>query len=129
MGYADGTVSGGPMYYMTKGFKERGLPLGGVLAVIFSIFTIGGALGGGNMFQANQAHAQLSGIIGDYPGWITGIVFAAVVFAVIVGGIKSIANVTEKIVPLMGVIYVGAALIILIVEYDKIGWAFGQIFE
>jgi len=127
--YADGTVSGGPMYYMTKGFKERGLPLGGVLAVIFSIFTIGGALGGGNMFQANQAHAQLSGIIGDYPGWITGIVFAAVVFAVIVGGIKSIANVTEKIVPLMGVIYVGAALIILIVEYDKIGWAFGQIFE
>ena len=124
--YDDGTVSGGPMYYMTKGFKERGLPLGGFLAIVFSIFTIGGALGGGNMFQAN--HAQIAGILGDYPGWITGIIFAAVVFAVIVGGIKSIANVTEKVVPFMGVLYVGAALVILIVEYDKIGWAFGQIF-
>jgi AGCS family alanine or glycine:cation symporter len=126
--YPDGTVSGGPMYYMSKGFAERGLPGGKVLAVLFSIFCILGALGGGNMFQANQAHAQISGIVGDYPGWITGIVFAAVVFAVIVGGIKSIANVTEKVVPFMGVLYVGAALIILLVNYDQIGWAFGQIF-
>lgn len=127
--YPDGTVSGGPMYYMTKGFDELGLPGGRILAVMFSIFCILGALGGGNMFQANQAHAQISGIIGDYPGWITGVIFAGVVFAVIVGGIKSIANVTEKIVPLMGILYVGAALIILLVNYDKIGWAFGQIFE
>jgi AGCS family alanine or glycine:cation symporter len=126
--YPDGTVSGGPMYYMTKGFKERGLPGGSILAVIFAIFTIGGALGGGNMFQANQAHAQIAGIVGDFPGWITGVVFAGVVFAVIVGGIKSIAQVTEKVVPFMGILYVGAALVILIVEYDKIGWAFGQIF-
>jgi AGCS family alanine or glycine:cation symporter len=102
--YPDGTVSGGPMYYMSKGFKEKGLPGGGILAVLFSIFCILGALGGGNMFQANQAHAQIAGITGDYPGWITGIVFAAVVFAVIVGGIKSIANVTEKVVPFMGVV-------------------------
>ena len=57
--YADGSVSGGPMYYMTKGFKERGIPGGAFLAVVFAIFTIGGALGGGNMFQANQAHAQI----------------------------------------------------------------------
>ena len=126
--YEDGTVSGGPMYYISKGFKELGLPGGKFLAILFSIFCILGALGGGNMFQANQAHAQISGIVGDYPGWITGIVFAAVVFAVIVGGIKSIANVTEKIVPFMGILYVGAALIILLVNYDKIGWAFGQIF-
>jgi len=125
--YADGTVSGGPMYYMVKGFKERNLPGGGALAILFSIFCILGALGGGNMFQANQAHAQISGIVGDYPGWITGLIFAAVVFAVIVGGIKSIAQVTEKVVPFMGILYVGAALIILLVEYDKIGWAFGQI--
>jgi AGCS family alanine or glycine:cation symporter len=114
---------------MSKGFKELGLPGGKVLAVLFSIFCILGALGGGNMFQANQAHAQISGIVGDFPGWITGIVFAVVVFSVIVGGIKSIANVTEKVVPLMGILYVGAALIILIANYDKIGWAFGQIFE
>lgn len=126
--YEDGTVSGGPMYYMSKGFNELGLPGGKILAVLFSIFCILGALGGGNMFQANQAHAQISGIVGDYPGWITGLVFAGVVFAVIVGGIKSIANVTEKVVPFMGIMYVGAALIILIVNYDLIGWAFGQIF-
>ena len=125
--YPDGTVSGGPMYYISKGFKELGLPGGRFLAILFSIFCILGALGGGNMFQANQAHAQIAGIVGDYPGWITGIVFAGVVFAVIVGGIKSIANVTEKVVPFMGILYVGAALIILIINYDKIGWAFGQI--
>ncbi|MGZ2257999.1 alanine/glycine:cation symporter family protein [Roseobacter sp. A03A-229] len=126
--YPDGTVSGGPMYYMSKGFKERGLPGGGLLAILFSVFCILGALGGGNMFQANQAHAQITQITGEYPGWITGLIFAAVVFAVIVGGIKSIARVTEKVVPFMGIMYVGAALVILIVNYDMIGWAFGQIF-
>ena len=126
--YEDGTVSGGPMYYMSKGFAERGKPGGKFLAVMFSIFCILGALGGGNMFQANQAHAQISNIVGDYPGWITGLVFAAVVFAVIVGGIKSIARVTEKVVPFMGVMYVVTALIILIVNADQIGWAFNQIF-
>jgi AGCS family alanine or glycine:cation symporter len=127
--YADGTVSGGPMYYISKGFKELGIPGGKFLAVLFAIFCILGALGGGNMFQANQAHAQIAGIVGDYPGWITGLAFAAIVFAVIVGGLKSIAKVTEKVVPFMGILYVGAAIIILLVNYDKIGWAFGQIFE
>ncbi len=127
--YDDGTVSGGPMYYMSKGFGELGLPGGKFLAVLFSIFCILGALGGGNMFQANQAHAQIAGLVGDYPGWITGIIFAVVVFAVIVGGIKSIARVTEKVVPFMGILYVGAALVILMVNYDKIGWAFSQIFD
>lgn len=126
--YPDGSVSGGPMYYISKGFDELGLPGGKILAVLFSIFCILGALGGGNMFQANQAHAQITQITGDFPGWITGVIFAAVVFAVIVGGIKSIAKVTEKIVPFMGLLYVGAALIVLIVNYDMIGWAFGQIF-
>ena len=111
--FPDGHVSGGPMYYMTKGFKERGLAGGGFLAVLFSIFCILGSFGGGNMFQSNQAHAQLTGIFGDYPGWITGVIFAVIVFAVIIGGIKSIAQVTEKIVPFMGVLYVGTALLIL----------------
>ncbi|MFT6425345.1 MAG: AGCS family alanine or glycine:cation symporter [Celeribacter sp.] len=127
--YADGTVSGGPMYYISKGFSELGLPGGKFLAVLFSVFCILGALGGGNMFQANQAHAQIQGVLGfEFSGLITGIIFAAIVFAVIVGGIKSIANVTEKIVPIMGIMYVGAAAIILVVNYDMIGWAFGQIF-
>ncbi|WP_138933081.1 alanine/glycine:cation symporter family protein [Roseovarius arcticus] len=126
--YPDGTVSGGPMYYMKKGFAELGLPGGGFLAIVFSVFCILGALGGGNMFQANQAHAQIAGIVGDYPGWITGVVFAAVVFAVIVGGIKSIAQVTEKVVPFMGILYVGASLVIILMNYDQIGAAFGSIF-
>jgi AGCS family alanine or glycine:cation symporter len=126
--YADGTVSGGPMYYLTKGFAERGLPGGRFLAILFSVFCILGSLGGGNMFQANQAHQQISGIVGGYPGWITGVIFAGVVFAVIVGGLKSIARVTEKVVPFMGVLYVGAAIVILIMNFDRIGWAFGQIF-
>jgi len=127
--YPDGTVSGGPMYYISKGFAERGVPGGKFLAVLFSIFLILGALGGGNMFQANQAHAQISGIVGDFPGWITGLIFATIVFAVIVGGIKSIAKVTEKVVPFMAIVYVGAALVILLMNYDKIGWAFGQVFD
>ncbi len=127
--YEDGTVSGGPMYYMTKGFAERGLPAGRFLAVLFAVFCILGALGGGNMFQANQAHAQISNVVGDYPGWITGVIFAGIVFAVIVGGLKSIASVTEKVVPFMGVLYVLTAIVILLINFDKIGWAFGQIFE
>ena len=127
--YPDGRVSGGPMYYLTKGFAERGLPGGKVLAVMFSIFCVLGALGGGNMFQANQAHQQLSGVFGQYPGWITGFVFALIVFAVIVGGIKSIARVTEKVVPFMGVLYVGAALVIILMNIDMVGAAFGQIID
>ena len=126
--FPDGHVSGGPMYYIVKGFAERGLPLGGFMAVLFSIFTILGALGGGNMFQANQAHAQLAGVLGDYPGWITGVILAGVTFAVIAGGLKSIARVTEKIVPFMGVFYVLVSVLILIINWDMIGWAFGQIF-
>lgn len=133
--YADGTVSGGPMYYMTKGFAERKLPGGRIMALLFAIFCIGASLGAGNMFQANQAHAQLVNITGGSSsllsgnGWITGLVLAAAVFAVIVGGIKSIARITSRIVPLMGLLYVGAALIVIFVNYDKIGWAFGQIFD
>ena len=126
--YEDGTVSGGPMYYMSKGFNELGLPGGKILAVLFSIFCILGALGGGNMFQANQAHQQIAGIFGQYPGWITGVVFAGIVFAVIVGGLKSIARVTEKVVPFMGIMYVLAAIVIIAMHADQIGWAFGQIF-
>jgi AGCS family alanine or glycine:cation symporter len=127
--YPDGTVSGGPMYYISKGFAERGLPGGKFLAVLFSVLCIFGALGGGNMFQANQAHAQISLVFGSYPGWITGLVIATILFAVIIGGIKSIARVTEKLVPFMGVIYVAAALAILADNVEHIGWAFGRILE
>ena len=132
--YADGTVSGGPMYYMTKGFKDRGIAGGKFMAVLFSIFCIGGSFGGGNMFQANQAHAQLVNVTGGEAsflygnGWITGLILAAIVFAVIIGGIKSIAHVTENLVPFMGVLYVGSALVVLFMHADMIGWAMGQVF-
>ena len=127
--YADGTVSGGPMYYMTKGFAERGVGGGKILAVLFAIFCILGSFGGGNMFQANQAHAQLSNVLGDFPGWITGLVFALIVFMVIIGGLKSIAQVTEKVVPFMGILYVLTALVIILMNIGQVGAAFGQIFE
>ncbi|MDJ0860290.1 MAG: alanine/glycine:cation symporter family protein [Dinoroseobacter sp.] len=127
--FADGTVSGGPMYYLSKGFRERGLPGGRILAVLFSVFCVLGAFGGGNMFQANQAHAQIASIIGDYPGWITGVIFSAVLLAVILGGLTSIARVTARIVPIMGLVYVLSALAVAVINFDKIPWAIGQILE
>lgn len=134
--YADGTVSGGPMYYLSKGLAEKGLPLPGrFLAFAFAICCILGSVGAGPMFQANQVHAQIVSVTGgadswlDGRGWITGLVMAGLVFSVIVGGIRSIARFTEKVVPFMAVLYVGAALIILFTFADRIPWAFSQIIE
>lgn len=134
--YADGTVSGGPMYYLSKGLAEKGFAVPGrVLAFAFAICCILGSIGAGPMFQANQVHAQIVGVTGgtdswfDGRGWITGLVMAVLVFSVIVGGIRSIARVTEKLVPFMALLYVGAALIILFTFADRIPWAFGQIIE
>lgn len=117
--YSDGTVSGGPMYYLSKGLSESGMAgLGKFLAIFFSICCIGGALGGGNMFQANQSFAQVSTIVPYFEekGWLFGLIMAVIVGAVIIGGIKSIARVTEKVVPGMAILYVGAALIIIILN-------------
>ena len=129
--YADGTVSGGPMYYLTKGLKERGFPrLGKVLAVLFAIFCIGGSFGGGNMFQANQSFSQLVNVTGGDAswladkGWLFGIVVASAVGMVIIGGIKGIARVTSKIVPFMAVTYVTAGLIIILMNYSAVPAAF-----
>jgi alanine or glycine:cation symporter, AGCS family len=124
--YPDGTVSGGPMYYLEKGFAERGLPLGRAFAVLFAVFCVLGALGGGNMFQANQAARQVEGVLG-VPTWASGVILAGIVFLVIVGGIRSIARVTEKVVPFMGVGYFLTGLAILIGHHDKILWAAGEI--
>ncbi|MCO6509164.1 MAG: alanine:cation symporter family protein [Aridibacter famidurans] len=125
----DGTVYGGPMYYLSKGLAERGLaPVGKVLAIIFALFCVGGSLGGGNAFQANQATAQLSSMMGlqQYGAakTIIGIILAFFVGIVIIGGIKRIARVTEKIVPFMAILYVGAALIILLAHFTFIPEAF-----
>lgn len=129
--YANGTVSGGPMYYLSKGLSEDGkAALGKFLAIFFSICCIGGALGGGNMFQANQSFAQISSIVPFFEGkgWLFGLIMAAIVGVVIIGGIKSIARVTEKVVPAMAVIYVGAALIIIIMNIDALPDAVVAIF-
>lgn len=128
---ADGVVHGGPMHYLSKGLANKGMgPLGKVLAVMFAVCCIGGSFGGGNMFQVNQAWAQTSAMFGlEGGGFFYGLVMAALVAVVIIGGIRSIAKVTEKIVPIMCGIYVGCALIIIFANYDKIFWAFGLIFS
>ena len=129
---ADGEVSGGPMYYLSKGLAARKLKvLGRVLAVIFAIMCVGGTLGGGNMIQANQAYAQVSQTLGsDTISSLTfGIVMALAVGLVIVGGIKSIARVTDKVVPFMVVVYCVFSLIIIGVNAAHIGDAFGQIWN
>ncbi|WP_292949773.1 alanine/glycine:cation symporter family protein [Olleya sp. UBA1516] len=129
----DGTVYGGPMYYLTKGLKEKGAGgIGKVLAVLFAIFVVGGSFGGGNMFQANQAAAQftkLFNLTGENAGMYFGIVMAVLVAIVIIGGIKRIASVTEKVVPFMAGIYVLAALIILFANFTLIDDAFMAIFN
>ena len=129
----DGTVYGGPMYYLSKGFKERGAGgIGKVLAILFAIFVIGGSFGGGNMFQANQAAAQftkLFDLTGPNAGMYFGLAMAALVAVVIIGGIKRIASVTEKVVPFMAGIYVLASLIILFANFSLIDDAFGLIFK
>ena len=128
----NGEVSGGPMYYLKNGLAKYGYAnIGKVLAVLFAILCIGGSFGGGNMFQANQAYAQLSGqfpmLAGNGP--MFGFLLAILVGTVIIGGIKSIAKVTEKIVPFMAVLYVAAALVILVVNFSAIGNAFAMIFK
>ncbi|NDW02863.1 alanine/glycine:cation symporter family protein [Jiella pacifica] len=134
--YEDGRVSGGPMHYLKKGMAEIGhTTFGKVLAVCFAVCCVLASWGGGNMFQANQAHSQLVVITGGDAsfladrGWITGLVMSVIVFLVIVGGIKSIARVTEKLVPFMGILYLGAALIVIIANIDQLGAAFAEIFE
>ena len=136
MEHADGTVSGGPMYYLRDGLRDLGRPgLGKVLAVFFALCMIGGAVGGGNMFQSNQATAQIVSQLGGEEGflgrnpWVIGLLFVAAVGAVIIGGIKSIAKVTEKVVPFMAALYLTACLIVLLVNFSDIPAAFGSILD
>jgi AGCS family alanine or glycine:cation symporter len=132
---ADGTVFGGPMYYLTKGLKNK--TLGKILAALFAVFVIGGSFGGGNMFQVNQAFQLVENIttpVGGVSilhgkGWLFGLIMAVLVGIVIIGGIKKIAKVTDKIVPFMVAIYVVASLFVIVSNYDMIGNAFLQIYN
>ena len=100
----DGTVYGGPMYYLSRGLSESNFKiLGKILAAIFAILCVGASFGGGNAFQSNQAAVQLTSMLnleGGATGVIIGVILAILVGIVIIGGIKKIASVTEKIVPL-----------------------------
>jgi len=128
----DGSVSGGPMYYLSKGFSERGMAgFGKFIGTFYAIGIFIGALGIGNMFQSNQAYVQLNNVTGgmfDGLGWLVGLAMAAVVFAVIVGGIKSIARVTEKIVPFMAIFYCVFALIVIFMNSAAIPEAVSNVF-
>lgn len=127
-----GEVSGGPMYYLSKGLKKKGLGgLGRFLAIFFAILCIGGSFGGGNMFQANQAFAQVKQTFSGLEDYslLFGFVLAVLVGIVIIGGVKSIAKVTDKIVPFMVGIYVLFALIIIGMNIGGIGSAFSEIFS
>jgi AGCS family alanine or glycine:cation symporter len=128
---SNGIVHGGPMYYLSRGFAD--IKMGGfgkVLAVIFAVFCIGGSFGGGNAFQANQATTQITtlfGLEGGATRTIIGLVLAILTGIVIIGGIKRIATVTEKLVPVMAIIYILASLVIILAHFSEIPAAIGQI--
>ncbi len=128
----DGTVYGGPMYYLSKGLEERGMKgLGKVLGILFAVLCVGASFGGGNAFQSNQAAVQLTSMFnleGGAVGVGIGVVMAILVGIVIIGGIKKIASVTEKIVPFMAGIYVIASLVIIFANIKYVGDAFEMIF-
>ena len=116
----DGTVYGGPMYYLSKGLKEKGFSvIGKITAVLFAIFCIGGSFGGGNAAQSNQATIVIKDLMGlqsNSAGAFIGIVLAFLVGIIIIGGIKRIASVTEKIVPFMAVLYLLACIYIILIN-------------
>jgi AGCS family alanine or glycine:cation symporter len=128
---SDGTVYGGPMYYLSRGFADIGYAgIGKVFAVFFAVMCVGGSFGGGNAFQANQMTVQLTSMLGVEGGatkTIVGVVTALLVGVVIIGGIKRIASVTEKLVPAMAIIYILASLIIILAHFSEIPAAIGQI--
>lgn len=128
---ANGTVYGGPMYYLSKGLKNRGFAtLGKITAALFAFFCIGGSFGGGNAAQSNQATIVIKDLFqmeSTSAGFIIGLVLALLVGIIIIGGIKRIASVTEKVVPFMAGLYVLACLYIIFSNITLVDDAFGAI--
>ncbi len=119
-----GRVYGGPMYYLKSGLTLQNKKLlGKILSLIFAVLCVGASLGGGNAFQSNQAAAQIIsrfGLEGEMSGTLIGITMAIFVAVVIIGGIKRIAKVTERVVPFMAAIYVLSALAVLFINYSLV---------
>ena len=129
----DGVVYGGPMYYISKGLKSKGFAtLGKVAGALFAVFCIGGSFGGGNAAQSNQATIVLKDLFGydsTFAGAMIGIVLATFVGIIIIGGIKRIASVTEKIVPFMALLYILACIYILGINFSFIDDAIALIIK
>ena len=127
----DGVVYGGPMYYISRGLKSKGFKtLGAVAASLFAVFCIGGSFGGGNAAQSNQATIVIKNLFGyesTFAGAMIGIVLATLVGIIIIGGIKRIASVTEKVVPFMALLYILACIYILVINFSFIDDAIGLI--
>ena len=124
---ADGSVSGGPMFYLESYFRERGWPsLGKGMGAFYALALVIGCLGIGNMFQSNQAYAQVLVITGGEAsalvdmGWLFGLGLAAVVAAVIIGGIQSIARVAAILVPVMALLYVVSCVIVITLSAEHL---------
>lgn len=130
----DGSVSGGPMYYLREGLAKRGMSkLGKFLGLFYAVSIVIGCLGIGNMFQSNQAFVQLvqvtggeTGVLAD-KGWLVGLVLAVMVAIIIIGGIKSIARVTSKLIPFMILIYIVGALAVIILNAAELPRAISSI--
>lgn len=132
----DGTVSGGPMFYLRRGFEERGLPrLGAFLGRFYAVGIVIGCLGIGNMFQSNQAYEQFLFVTGGEEsffvgkGWLFGLALALGVAAVILGGVRVIARVTVRLVPFMGVLYLVGALAVILMNIGHLPAALAAIVE
>lgn len=117
-----GTMSGGPMYYISKGLGWKWL------GVLFAVFASAAAFGIGNMVQSNSVADAVNASFG-IPHWTTGIVLAFLTAMVVLGGIKSIAKVTQVLVPLMIIVYVAGALLILFLKISVLPEIFALIFR
>lgn len=134
----NGVVTGGPIYYLSDGLAKRGLPgLGKILAAFSAMMCIAGAFGSGALFQVNQAGQQFANVLVPLTGgetsifnagWLFGLIYAAFAASVIIGGIRKIAQVTSFLVPFMGLLYLGTALVVILVNYQAIPDAFTAIF-
>ena len=124
---SEGKYVGGPMYYLRNGVGAFAPELGKWLGLLFAIFGAVAAFGIGNAVQVNSMAAALDASF-NLPTWITGIVVAVLVAFVILGGIRRIGEVAGKLVPTMIVLYIGAALIVILINISKVPEAFGLIF-
>lgn len=134
----EGAAHGGPMFVLKNAIKDKAagwVATSGItkatfpiLAWLYALFTILSSFGAGNMFQSNQMAAIINSSTG-VPTWVAGLVFAILAFVVLVGGIKRIATVTEKLVPLMVVLYVGGALFVVCYHFENVPGMFALIFE